>query len=138
MQTKLIPVITKGYTSKFFTIDISEEEVAEHPHIRISCNSNAVFALELDDDGLNCLGIIKGDYLLFTQLAPLRATGQICLIHNEDEHIIREAHWSSDTTILRVPGDIYEPIEIPTENIRIMAVLDNVIKPYDGLNIVNF
>jgi len=94
--------------------------------------------LSLGDGGLDAVGIKRGDYLLFSTTAPLRSSGQIALVRQEDEYMIRETYWTGDTTLLRVPGDAYAPIRAPTENIRIAAVLEDVIKDNELAPLIRF
>ncbi|GAA3410417.1 hypothetical protein ACFFNY_21770 [Paenibacillus hodogayensis] len=125
--TKIIPVVTDGYTRKWFGLDMESSDLAYRPHLSISGYSDALFALSLDDEGLESLGVKRGDYLLFSTKAALHTSGQIALIRQEEDYMIREAYWNGDVTLLRVPGEAFPPIMAPTENIRITAVLDTVI-----------
>ncbi|WP_248930125.1 S24 family peptidase [Paenibacillus hamazuiensis] len=138
MQTKIIPVVAEGRTKRFFSLSLDDADLSRAPHLQLPRVTEAQFALQLADEGLAGLGIRQGDYLLFGTTQPLRASGQIALIRQEDEYIIREAHWSGDTTLLRVPGDIYPELQLPTENIRIVAVLDNAMKDDEHVQIVHF
>ncbi|MEF3302404.1 hypothetical protein [Paenibacillus sp. GYB003] len=136
--SKVIPVAATGYTRKWFAFDLTGSDLAQQPHLRLGGFSEALFALRLGDSGLVSLGVARGDYLLFSTTAPLRSSGQISLVRQEDEYIVRETYWDGDTTILRVPGDTFPAWRLPTENIRITAVLDSVIKGDELAPIVYF
>jgi hypothetical protein len=138
IPNKVIPVATTGFTRKWFTLDLASTDLASYPHLRLSGYSQALFALSLGDSGFVSLGVTRGDYLLFSTSAPLRSAGQISLIRQEDEYIVRETYWDGDTTLLRVPGDIFPPLRLPTENIRITAVLDSVVKGDELAPVVYF
>lgn len=138
MQTKIIPIIGTGYSKDFFRISVSKQDMSRQPHLVLPSVTDASFAIQMEDGGLSPLGIDRGDYILFSTTTLLKATGQIALIRQDEDYIIREAHWSGDMTILHVPSDGYEPMNLPTENIRIVAVLDNVMKDYEDLSIVYF
>ena len=120
MKSKIIPIISPGFSTRYFSIPIREEDLSEKPHLRISSHMNASFALSMGDNGLERLGIRQGDYLLFSIINLLNTNEQLSLVWNEeDEYIIRD----------RV---------MPTDHIRIIAILDHVIKPYEDLTIVYF
>lgn len=136
--TKIVPVVTSGYTRKWFGLDMESSDLAYRPHLAISGFSGALFALSLGDSGLEAIGVRRGDYLLFSTSAPLRSSGQISLIRSEDEYMIRETYWTGDTTLLRVPGDAFPPLVAPTENIRVTAVLDDVILNNELAPLVRF
>jgi len=138
MQTKIIPVVGDGYTKEFFFLSIADADMSYQPHLEVPNVTNAQFALWIGDNGLSNLNAFKGDYALFCTTSLLKSSGQIALIRQEEEYIIREAYWTPDKTLLRVPSDIYEPLELPTENIRIVAVLDNIIKDREDLKMVYF
>lgn len=138
LPNKVVPVAATGYTRQFFTLDLETTDLSERPHLLLNGHSRALFALLSGDDGLNSLGISPGDFLLFSTAAPLRSAGQISLVRQEDEYIVRESYWGGDTTVLRVPGDAYSALRLPTENIRIAAVLDDVIKNNEFAPIVRF
>ncbi|TBL71353.1 S24 family peptidase [Paenibacillus thalictri] len=138
MQNKIIPVLAKGWTQSFFTLSMDDTDLSSAPHLALPQATDAQFAMQLGDDGLSGLGIRRGDYLLFGTTQQLRASGQIALIREGEEYIIREAYWSGDTTRLRVPSDMYPALVLPTENIRITAVLDNVIKNDEFARIITF
>ena len=127
-----------GYSRTFFTLLLGDDDLSIQPHLAIPLSSSAQFALELGDNGFASIGVERGDFLLFSTTSLLRPSGQVALIRQEDECIIREAYWSGDTTVLRVPGERYEALTLPTENIRIAAVLDNVIKNNELAPIVRF
>lgn len=135
---KVIPVAATGYTRKFFTLDLESTDLADREHLLLSGYSDALFALRAGDGGLDSLGVKRGDYLLFSTTAPLKSAGQISLVRQEDEFIIRETYWSGDMTELRVSGDVYPALRVPTENIRITAVLSDVIKDNELAPIVRF
>lgn len=135
---KVIPVVTTAFTRKWFALDLEAIELAGRPHLRVSGYSEAMFALLLGDSGLVSLGVARGDYLLFGTTAPLHSSGQISLVRQEDEYIIRETYWDGDTTLLRVPGDTFPAMVVPTENLRVTAVLDRVIKGDELAPIVHF
>lgn len=138
MLNKIIPIVGTGFTKEFFSISISDGDMSLQPHLQLPYATNAQFAIEIGDDGLSILGVTEGDFVLFTTTSLLKATGQIVLVRQDEEYIIREAHWDGDFTLLRVPNDEYEPMKLPTENIRIVAVLDNVIKNHDEIKIIHF
>lgn len=135
---KVIPVVATGYTKKFFTFQLESVDLSVRPHLKLSGHSNALFALRAGDRGLESIGVAAGDYLLFSTTAPLRSSGQISLVRQDDEYIIRETYWSGDTTLLRVPGEKYAQLVVPTENIRIAAVLADVIKDNELAPLVRF
>lgn len=130
--------MTTGYTKKFFTLDLESVEMAGQPHLLLSGFSGALFAVVMGDSGLHSLGVSRGDYLLFSTTSPLKTSGQLSLVRQEDEYIVRETYWAGDTTLLRVPGDEFPPLRLPTENIRIAAVLYDVIKDDEFAPIVHF
>lgn len=136
--TKIVPVVRDGYCKAFFSLDLESSDLASQPHLMLNGYSRALFALQMGDRGLQSIGIGVGDYLLFGTSAPLRSSGQISLVRQEDEFIIRETYWSGDTTILRVPGETYPTLIVPTENVRIAAVLDDVIRNDELAPVVRF
>jgi hypothetical protein len=138
MKHKVIPVIGTGYSRDFFSIHLDDTDLSRHPHLQLPLPNEAQFAIQLDDDGFEGMSIHAGDYLLFGTTQPLRAGGQISLIRDQEVYIIREAHWNGNTTLLRVPCDAYPLLELPTENIRIVAVLDNVIRSADEVKLITF
>lgn len=136
--SKVIPVVSTGYTRKFFTLDLDVTDLSGSVHLQLSGYSEALFALRIGDSGLDSIGITPGDYLLFSTTSALKSSGQLSLVRQEGEYIIRETYWSGDTTLLRVPGDAFSPLSLPTENIRIAAVLCDVIKDNELAPVVHF
>ncbi|TMV48100.1 hypothetical protein FE783_19295 [Paenibacillus mesophilus] len=135
---KVIPVAATGYTRKWFSLDLESTDLSGRPHLKLIGYSDALFALRIGDGGLESLGVKRGDYLLFSTTAPLKSSGQISLVRQEDEYMIRETYWSGDMTELRVPGEAFPSLSVPTENIRIAAVLSDVIKDNELAPIVRF
>lgn len=136
--SKIVAVATTGYTRRFFTLDLEALPLAVQPHLRLSGYSPAMLALQAGDDGLRSLGVSPGDFLLFATSLPLRAAGQLSLVRQEDEYIVRETYWDGDMTWLRVPADAYPAMRLPTENIRVAAVLADVVKNDEWADIVRF
>ncbi|MFC3769736.1 hypothetical protein [Paenibacillus sp. GCM10012303] len=136
--SKVIPVVTTGYTSKFFTLDLDSTDLSGSAHLQLCGYSEALFALRMGDSGLDSLGVAPSDYVLFSTTSALRSSGQLSLVRQEGEYILRETYWSGDTTWLRVPGDVFPPLCLPTENIRISAVLCDVIKDNELAPVVHF
>jgi hypothetical protein len=137
MQKKLIPIVGKGYTENFFDVEISDDELMYKPHLEVDGSHFALMAFELGDEGLKEWNLNAGDYLLFSNSSDsVRDT--IILVRSEERLIIRQAKCiTPDVSVIGTPGDIYPPITIPSENIRIIAVMSGFIKPYDDLKIVN-
>ncbi|MEX1029579.1 MAG: hypothetical protein WDZ91_05985 [Paenibacillaceae bacterium] len=123
MTFKIIPIISRGFSMRYFPIHIHGEDWSEKPHLQISKFMNASFALSMGDDGLEHLGIHQGDYLIFSLINPLLSNEMLTLVCNEEEYIIR-----------RIPP----PDDLNEGGIRIVAVLDHVLKPYDDLKLVYF
>lgn len=137
MSTKLIPIAGYGYTESFFDADIADDDLDLLPQLEVDGYHTGLFAFQLDDDGLSSWGLSSGDYLLFDDYTEKPVRGQIILVRSEASYIIRQAQRiTPDTSILSTPGDIYPPIEIPSENIRIIGVMSGFIKPHDELKII--
>jgi hypothetical protein len=137
MQKKLIPIVGKGYTETFFDVTISDDELIHKPHLEVDGSHFATLAFELDDEGLSEWNLNRGDYLLFSSSSD-SVRDKIILVRSEERLIIRQARQiTPDVSVIGTPGDIYPPITIPSENIRIIAVMSGFIKPYDDIKIVN-
>jgi hypothetical protein len=137
MQKKLIPIVGKGYTENFFEVMISDDELMYKPHLELDGSHFAVIAFELDDEGLSEWNLNKGDYLLFSSSSE-SVKDKIILVRSEERLIIRQAKCiTPDVSVISTPRDIYPPITIPSENIRIIGVMNGVIKPHDELKIVS-
>ncbi|WP_025027765.1 hypothetical protein [Caldalkalibacillus mannanilyticus] len=133
---KLIPIVGKGYTENFFEVNMSDDDLMNQLHLEVDANHFATIAFELNDNGLAEWGLEFGDYLLFCSSAE-SIRDKLILVRSEEKVIIRQARCiTPDISILSTPGDLFPPLTIPSENIRIIAVLSGVIKPYEGLNIV--
>jgi hypothetical protein len=137
MQKKLIPIVGRGYTEDFFEVNISDDELMYKPHLEVDGSHFATLAFELDDDGLSEWNLKRGDYLLFSSSSE-SIRDKIILVRSEERIIIRQARYiTPDTSVISTPGDIYPPMTLNSENIRIIGVMSGFIKPYDDLKIVN-
>ena len=73
-MSKQIPVVGKGYTNGFFVVDF-QDELQWDSFIEISDYHTAMYAIQLDDDGLSAMGINAGDYLLSPNCINSAPTG---------------------------------------------------------------
>ncbi|KMK77597.1 hypothetical protein [Alkalihalobacillus pseudalcaliphilus] len=137
-MSKQIPVVGKGYTNGFFVVDF-QDELQWDSFIEISDYHTAMYAIQLDDDGLSAMGINAGDYLLFQNYYYESIREKIVLVRSEEKYIIRLAtNVTPDTSVFTVPDHIYPPMELMSENIRIIGVEIGFIKQHDNLKIINF
>jgi SOS-response transcriptional repressor LexA len=136
-MSKQIPIVGVGYTENFFEVDF-EDEMQWDKYIVLDPYHTAMYAIELGDDGLSEQGIYQGDYLLFQNYFHDSVRDKLVLIRSEEKYIMRQAtNVTPDTSIFTVPGDIYPPIELMSENIRIIGVEVGFIKQHDNLEIIN-
>lgn len=137
MQKKLLPIIGKGYTQDFFDVNISDEDLMNRPHLEIDGSHFATLAFQLNDEGLTESNLDIGDFLLFSNFSD-SIRDKIILVRSEGLVIIRQARYiTPDISVLSTPGDLYPPLTLPSENMRIIGVLTGLIKPYEDLQILN-
>ena len=88
-MSKQIPVVGKGYTNGFFVVDF-QDELQWDSFIEISDYHTAMYAIQLDDDGLSAMGINAGDYLLFQNYYYESIREKIVLVRSfvESENLI--------------------------------------------------
>ncbi|WP_096199479.1 hypothetical protein [Bacillus sp. FJAT-45350] len=136
-MAKMIPLVGIGYTEDFFDVDFNDE-MSWSKYLEVDNYHTAQFAIELGDNGLEELDIEKGDYLLFQNYYHDSVRDKLVIVRSEERYLMRLAtNVTPDTSIFTVPDDIYTPIELMSENIRIFAVECGFIKPHDGLTIFN-
>ena len=137
MIKKFIPIVGNGYTEDFFEVNLNDEDLYTKEAIEVDTYHTANIAFILQDDGLNGLGITKGDYLLFSPSAETYRD-QVLLIRSEGKFIIRIGTIiTPDSAILTTSNNVYPTKILCSENIRIIGVMNGFIKPYDGLKILN-
>ncbi len=130
---KLIPITGYGYTKNFFEMNFDEVTIEDQPRLELESYHTATLAIQLNDDGLADLGITKGAYLLFSPSADTYRD-QVLLVRQEGNYIIRiGSHIDPLEAILTIPGDIYPPLHLNAENIRIVAVMNGFILLHDGI-----
>lgn len=133
----MIPIVGIGYTKEFFEVDFNDE-FSWNKYLQLDNYHTAQFVIELGDDGLSVLGIQKGDYLLFLNYLHDSVREKLVMVRSEQRYIMRLAtNVTPDTSIFTVPDDVYPPIELMSENIRIIGVECGFIKPHDELVVID-
>ncbi|MCT8138593.1 hypothetical protein H1D32_13100 [Anaerobacillus sp. CMMVII] len=136
-NAKMIPIVGIGLTKDFFEVDFNDE-MTWNKFLQLENYHSAQFAIELGDNGFSELGISQGDYLLFQNYSYDSVREKIITVRSEERYIIRLAtNVTPDTSILTVPANVYPPLELMSENIRIIGVECGFIKPHDDMVIID-
>ena len=87
------------------------------------------FAIQLDDDGLDSLGIYAGDYLVFREQRWPTNELQICLITLGDEATVRLIQHILDSEVtLKVTAEKILDLELAPTDFCVIGVLDGIVK----------
>lgn len=133
---RYIPIVGDGYTKDFFEVNLDDESLAGQPLLEVEPYHDAVIAFQLGDDGLSNWHIPEGSYLLFSSSADTYKD-QVLLVRQESKYIIRVgSHIDPVQAFLTVPNGLYPPLNLNSENIRIIGVMSAFILPRDDIRII--
>ncbi|NGQ95057.1 hypothetical protein G3578_07645 [Brevibacillus sp. SYP-B805] len=135
---KKVHIVGKAYSEAFFDLPLEDEEISLKPYIEVAPYHVSRFGLQMDDDGLAGLGIERGDFLLISDFSAEPIFGKPVMVRQEGQFLIRIAAdvnpvESTFTTV----NDIYPPMTLPSENIRIIGVVSGFIKASDEVKLID-
>jgi SOS-response transcriptional repressor LexA len=126
---KRVHIVGNAYSEDFFDLPLEDEEISLKPWIDVAQYHVARFGLYMDDDGLAEIGIESGDYLLISDFSTEPIFGKPILVRQEGKFIVRiAADVNPVECTLTTPNDVYPPLVVPSENIRIVGVVSGIIK----------
>lgn len=129
MNMKHIFIAGEAYSTRFFEMAIeSDEELSLLPALQAASYHVARFALIMQDNGLEGIGIVPGDGLLISDYSWEPIKDRPVLVRQEGQFIVRIA---ADVNPLECrftttrPED--QPLVLPSENIRIVGVVSGIL-----------
>lgn len=135
---KKVHIVGQAYSEVFFDLPLEDEELSMKPYIEVAPYHQAKFGLEMDDDGLSGLGIDIGDYLLISDFSVEPIFGKPVLVRQEGQFLVRIADVVNPVeSTFTTPDDVYPPITLPSENIRIIGVVSGIIKASPEVKVID-
>lgn len=128
---KRVFIAGDAYSTRFFDLPLeSDDELSLLPSLEVASYHVARFALIMQDDGLEGIGICPGSFLLISDFSLEPITGRPVLVRQEGQFLVRIAADVNPVecrlTTTR-PED--PPLVLPSENIRIAGVVSGIIPP---------
>ncbi|QRG68557.1 hypothetical protein [Brevibacillus choshinensis] len=134
---KQVHIIGEAYTEFFFDLPLEDEEISLKPYIEVAPYHQARFGLQIDDDGLAGWGIEKGDYLLISDFSAEPIFGKPVMVRRDGQFLIRiAADVNPVESTFTTCDDVYPPITLPSENIRIIGVVSGFIKATEDVKLI--
>lgn len=126
---KKIHIVGDATSDDWFDLTLEDEEITLKPWMTIEDYHIARFGLFMDDDGLSGAGIEANDYLLISDYSTEPIFGKPVLVRQDGRFIVRIAADVNPVECMFTTSDnVYSPIVVPSENIRIVGVVSGVIK----------
>lgn len=126
---KKIHIVGDATSKDWFDLTLEDEEISLKPWMMIEDYHIARFGLFMDDDGLSGAGIEANDYLLISDYSTEPIFGKPVLVRQDGRFIVRiAADVNPVECTFTTSDDVYPPIVVPSENIRIVGVVSGVIK----------